>query len=258
MAVDKLVDSAQLDANLAAVANAIRTKGGTSASLAFPSGFVSAIDAIQTGGGGMTIDQFVDHNYPQGAIETSATEILTQTFRERKGITALSAPNCTRLGGYGCYQCTELVTVSFPQLQTFVASNVFDGCTKLIGFVGPALSNSNNTSATFARCTSFEYFDAGPNFSNMATGNTFQNSTNLKTVVLRRTAGVVTIASSTFTGTPFASGGTGGTVYVPQALISSYQSATNWSTLYAAGSTTFAAIEGSQYENYYADGTPIT
>lgn len=52
MSVDKLVDSAQLDSDLTSVANAIRTKGGTSASLAFPAGFVSAINAIPSGGGG--------------------------------------------------------------------------------------------------------------------------------------------------------------------------------------------------------------
>lgn len=40
------------DTDLTAVANAIRTKGGTSASLAFPADFVSAIGAIETGGGG--------------------------------------------------------------------------------------------------------------------------------------------------------------------------------------------------------------
>ena len=50
MAVDKLVDSTQLDADLTSVANAIRTKGGTSADLAFPSGFVSAVEAIPSGG----------------------------------------------------------------------------------------------------------------------------------------------------------------------------------------------------------------
>ena len=49
MAVDKLVDSTQLDADLTSVANAIRTKGGTSAQLAFPAGFVSAVQAIPTG-----------------------------------------------------------------------------------------------------------------------------------------------------------------------------------------------------------------
>lgn len=48
MAVDKLVDSAQLDGDLTSVANAIRSKGGTSAQLSFPSGMVSAIDAIPT------------------------------------------------------------------------------------------------------------------------------------------------------------------------------------------------------------------
>ena len=50
MAVDKLVDSNQLDSDLTSVANAIRTKGGTSATMSFPSGFVSAIENIPTGG----------------------------------------------------------------------------------------------------------------------------------------------------------------------------------------------------------------
>ena len=40
------------DNSLASVADAIRSKGGTSDALVFPDGFVSAISAIQTGGGG--------------------------------------------------------------------------------------------------------------------------------------------------------------------------------------------------------------
>ena len=51
MALDKLVDSTQLNTDLTSIANAIRTKGGTSAQLAFPQGFVSAIEAISGGGG---------------------------------------------------------------------------------------------------------------------------------------------------------------------------------------------------------------
>lgn len=50
MALDKLVDSTQLDADLTTVANAIRTKGGTSAQLAFPQGMADAIAAIPSGG----------------------------------------------------------------------------------------------------------------------------------------------------------------------------------------------------------------
>ena len=43
MALDKVVDSGQLDSDLSDVADAIRAKGGTSAQLAFPAGFVGAI-----------------------------------------------------------------------------------------------------------------------------------------------------------------------------------------------------------------------
>ena len=49
MAYDKVVDSASLDSKLTQVADAIRTKGNTSDDLQFPSGFISAIQAIQTG-----------------------------------------------------------------------------------------------------------------------------------------------------------------------------------------------------------------
>ena len=48
MAIDKAVDSAALDASFLAIANAIRTKGGTSASLT-PGQMPAAIAAIQSG-----------------------------------------------------------------------------------------------------------------------------------------------------------------------------------------------------------------
>ena len=51
MAVDKLVDSTQLDIGLTSVANAIRSKSGGSSQLAFPAGFVSEIGNIPTGSG---------------------------------------------------------------------------------------------------------------------------------------------------------------------------------------------------------------
>ena len=55
MALDKLVDSTQLDSDLTSVANAIRAKSSGSSQLAFPAGFVSAIAAIPSGGGGLTL-----------------------------------------------------------------------------------------------------------------------------------------------------------------------------------------------------------
>ena len=52
MALDKVVDSAALDAQLTSIADAIRSKGGTTDQLTL-AGMVDAINAIQTGSGGM-------------------------------------------------------------------------------------------------------------------------------------------------------------------------------------------------------------
>ena len=79
MAVDKLVDSALLDADLTSVANAIRTKGGTSASLAFPSGFVTAIGNISGGGGGSKT------NIDIGVETTSIPNILNMFYALEQG-----------------------------------------------------------------------------------------------------------------------------------------------------------------------------
>lgn len=51
MAIDKAVDSTELDNGLTTVANAIRSKGGTSEQLSFPDGMAEAIAAIPSGGG---------------------------------------------------------------------------------------------------------------------------------------------------------------------------------------------------------------
>lgn len=50
MALDKVIDSAKLDAQLVSIADAIRSKGGTTDQLTL-AGMVDAINAIQTGSG---------------------------------------------------------------------------------------------------------------------------------------------------------------------------------------------------------------
>lgn len=47
MAYDKVIDSSALDADLTAVANAIRTASGSSDAMAFPDGFVSALQSMK-------------------------------------------------------------------------------------------------------------------------------------------------------------------------------------------------------------------
>lgn len=51
-----MTDYLTTDTELTSIANAIRTKGGTAANLTYPTGFVSAINAIPTGGGSANIE----------------------------------------------------------------------------------------------------------------------------------------------------------------------------------------------------------
>ena len=82
MALDKVVDSAMLDAGMVIVADAIRAKAGITNQLVWPEGFKTAVDGIQTGGGttpGAPGDiTFYDYD---GTIVTSWTleELATKT-----------------------------------------------------------------------------------------------------------------------------------------------------------------------------------
>jgi hypothetical protein len=57
-----MADYKVTDTELTSIANAIRTKGGTQAQLEFPTGFVSAVQAIPTGGGGVIQPLSVSQN----------------------------------------------------------------------------------------------------------------------------------------------------------------------------------------------------
>ena len=143
--------------------------------------------------------------------------LLDGTMTEYK-----NAELTTALRYYAFYQHTGLKRVILPNYKHFVPSNCFRYCTSLELFDAP--------------CATIQASAMG-------------NSGKLNTLVLRRTDAVVNLLNvSAFVSTPFASGGTGGTAYVPSALVESYKTATNWSTLYAAGTCNFVAIEGSEYE----------
>lgn len=94
----------------------------------------------------------------------------------------------------------------------------------------------------FYNCTRLEFADVGK--SEVIKASTFSYCSRLTTVIIRKSTLCELQQIIAFNQTPFRNG-TGGTVYVPQALVSSYQNATNWSAL---ESTTFLPIEGSEYE----------
>lgn len=271
MAVDKLVDSAQLDADLSSVADAIRTKGGTSAALAFPSGFVDAIDAIETGGGGSSYSDMVSAFAKQEisgdiVLDSSVTGFPHTYFMSGQPISSFRGDGIVGLGNYSFSQCTSLVTIHFPNLTSLYATHCFDGCSALTMACFPKLGTGSTQytyTATFYNCSSLQSADLGT-LGDTSRGRGLNNQdfygcTNLKTLILRKNDAICALGNvNAFQNSAFDSTGTGGTLYVPSSLISSYQSATNWSTILGYANNQILPIEGSIYETQYADGTPIT
>ncbi len=118
MAVDKAIDSTQLDADLESVADAIRTKGGTSAQLAFPAGFVSAIDAIPTGGGGgevytgtveLTNEELTEFYIPVDVSDATHFEVVA--YCDRTG---------TVSGGVVAYDAEPIVSTLYTSSNPFI------------------------------------------------------------------------------------------------------------------------------------------
>lgn len=230
MAVDKLVDSAALDADLTSVADAIRTKGGTSAQLAFPAEFVSAIEAIETGGGDpLEMARKIVDGTITSYVDDSLTDIKNYAFYNCSNMTEFKCHNVIN-GGKDAFTGTKVHKLALPR-WTYYA--------------GYALEN-NRTLYELDLTDAYRF-----------AVNTFNGCSALSVLVLRHSS-VVSLANiNAFTNTPFASGKAGGTLYVPQSLISSYQSATNWSTILGYANNQILPIEGSAYETQYADGTPI-
>ena len=75
MAIDKAIDSAQLNTDLTSIADAIREKAGLTDSFVFPEGFVEAIAGIEVGGGAkiatgtVTTNSGINGRYVLGQVD---------------------------------------------------------------------------------------------------------------------------------------------------------------------------------------------
>lgn len=194
-------------------------------------------------------------------------DFITNISGERKAInsfassniTSVYAPNITDLGDNAISNCSKLVSVFAPKSNgsTGVASNSKALKTVVIGL--------DIWANAFNGCSALETVDiVNTRNGGIVRTSSFNNCTNLNKMILRSSS-IVSLANiNNFNGTPFASGGSGGTIYIPKVLYdqlgtgtNDYQSATNWSSIYGYGTITWACIEGSQYETHYADGTLI-
>lgn len=220
-------------------------------------------DAVRTlcdgygGGGGDTLKELMADTLVTYSSDF-AGEVRDNCFSTAGNLESVSLPNATRLKGNCFAYCNKLNSVFLPKVNTIWGNSNFRSCNALEAVAFPSLVNCMNSGGQFFDTGGLRVADMGQLHTGGFGNNFFFNCAKFTGLILRYTDGVCPLASTgAFTRTPFASGGTGGTLYVPQALISSYQSANNWSTILGYANNQILPIEGSIYETQYADGTPI-
>ena len=151
MALDKLVDSSQLDSGLTSIADVIRAKSSGSGQLAFPAGFVSEIQAIPSGGGDETwYDQHgilykANMEIPSGGSPRYIREAYQNATHLVSYLQPYGSPNHD--SNYGLFRgCTSLKEVWVARAS--FDSYCFEGCNALktitLGRVGLAVTSVPN------------------------------------------------------------------------------------------------------------------
>lgn len=144
--------------------------------------------------------------------------------------------------GESCFYSSGAKYIYLPNLTTISGRRSFMNCDSLeYAIIPKAQSNAVNIDSIFLGATSLKYLEVSFNLNTNTSQAVPYNS--LEHLVLRKTSGIITIDNRKTNDVVI-------NVYVPRDLISTYQSATNWSTYYANGVVVFKALE-----DYTIDGT---
>ena len=190
---------------------------------------VNSLPEAGSGGGG-TDTRFAD--LVMGTITTvddsTITTLRPYAFQNCLDLVNVRLPNA-RIGATSVFRdCSNLQSVDLPELAGTSGGSLFVYCSSLTTVNIPKVTSLNTY--VFQYCTSLKKLDLG-NIASIGAG-AFKDSS-LETLIIRREETTITTLANVnvFDGTPIANGA--GYVYVPNALVDNFKSATNWST-YAA------------------------
>lgn len=195
---------------------------------------------------------------------TGVTSVIEMAFAYRQygNELRINAPDLTTVEMYSFWQSTKITSGYFPKVTTIKTQGF--SVTGFVKVAFPSLTTFSGDSNLYYN-TALIAIDLGR--VSRLVGSCLYGCPKLTTIVLRKSSTITTMAKlNALNSTPFASGGSGGTIYIPKVLYDElgtgssrdYKAATNWSTLDSYGTITWAQIEGSYYETHYADDTEVT
>ena len=248
MAFDKVVDSAQLDAAMTYTANRIRNKTGDTNQIAWDSakGFGDAVDAITGGGADHSAEDAIITRSISGAYSNDRiTTVGVSAFLGCFNLTAIDLPNVTQIKRSAFEACNHLQTINLPKATNlgsgaFSTSAIQQADFPLVTTMGDGCFNKATklTSANLHLVTALPAdafrestirtadFGAVTNINRTA----FTDCTKLETLIIRTSSVcVISDISIALRGSKIAAGT--GYIYVPDNLVDSYKTATNWVAL---------------------------
>ena len=205
------------------VADAIREKKGSNEPINAQR-FAEEIRSIE-GGGGSGSNELLDSILTRTitTLDYSIKGIGAHAFDDSRQLVSVRLPDTISISTGAFYNCEHLVDFYAPNWWS-TSAQIFYGCVALEQIELPKVTTLSSN--MFRNCTKLKRVDCGA-VTNVAT-NAFLSCSVFDTLIIR-TASLCTLAATTaFSSTPFASGG--GTIYVPDDLVDSYKSETNWST----------------------------
>lgn len=200
----------------------------------------------------MDADGILDGSFSGEYASDKLTKLKTKAFEGMANITSVSLPNCTVFEGENTfYKASSLTSVYLPSLTTINGAATFNFATSLTSVYLPSLTTITNGAYTFSRIQATEidlpsltivsnfngvFYGTNkaekinlPKLSGTVIGNTaFYGASSLAVLILGGSELNPLDNTSAFTSTPIAKGT--GYIYVPDALVDSYKSATNWVT----------------------------
>ena len=166
------------------------------------------------------------------------SSLNTGVFGGCKALKILDLPNVRNIYGGSCIaNCDSLEYLNLPLLQGTSASSIIANAISLKEVNFPSLTTCGGS--FLSGCKVLETIDFGSIIVINATA--FQNCSALKSVIIRTTSKVCELRNTNaFAGSGIANGT--GFVYVPDNLVDSYKTATNWST-YASQIKSLSELE---------------
>ena len=202
-------------------------------------------------------------------IPESVTSIESAVFSGCSGLTSIVIPNSVkRIGAQAFYNCSGLTSIKISNRLTTLGTFAFSGCSSVTSIELPN-SLTSIPQRAFNLCSSLKEIIISSSIKTVES-YAFYNCTSLKSIELP--AGVTQIQSNAFLGcsglveitlnptTPPTLSSTNAIpstiskIYVPQASLSAYKSATNWSSFASKMVGYLPATEGLIYTGLNASG----